>query len=138
MEKGNKYEIKCKKMRRLMKLWHKKIIIMRPKVTNMTLKNQNYEKKKTKLSDNYDKSNRYEIKIQSSEKKVLIMRKKWNNEIRNVTDIKQNVIIMRSNVKKTMQKKMKLWYKKIMIMRHESQIWHKKSKHYEKKHKIMK
>lgn len=76
MEKGNKYEIKCKKMRRLMKLWHKKIIIMRPKVTNMTLKNQNYEKKKTKLSDNYDKSNRYEIKIQSSEKKVLIMRKK--------------------------------------------------------------
>lgn len=138
MEKGNKYEIKCKKMRRLMKLWHKKIIIMRPKVTNMTLKNQNYEKKKTKLSDNYDKSNRYEIKIQSSEKKVLIMRKKWNNDIRNVTDIKQNVIIMRSNVKKTMQKKMKLWYKKIMIMRHESQIWHKKSKHYEKKHKIMK
>lgn len=121
-----------------MKLWHKKIIIMRPKVTNMTLKNQNYEKKKTKLSDNYDKSNRYEIKIQSSEKKVLIMRKKWNNDIRNVTDIKQNVIIMRSNVKKTMQKKMKLWYKKIMIMRHESQIWHKKSKHYEKKHKIMK
>lgn len=49
---------------------------MRPKVTNMTLKNQNYEKKKTKLSDNYDKSNRYEIKIQSSEKKVIIMRKK--------------------------------------------------------------
>lgn len=45
---------------------------------------------------------------------------------------------MRSNVKKTMQKKMKFRYKKIMIMRHESQIWHKKSKHYEKKHKIMK
>lgn len=32
---------------------------------------------------------------------------------------------------------MKFRYKKIMIMRHESQIWHKKSKH-EKKHKIMK